>query len=50
MDPANPPPKRYPACHLVLPVSAAAALSEQLNRLGAAIAQAQPSAGANKAN
>ena len=33
--------KRYTACRLVLPVAAAAALSEQLNKLGASIAQAQ---------
>lgn len=33
--------KRYTACRLVLPVGGAAALSEQLNKLGATIAQAK---------
>ena len=33
--------RRYPACRLVLPLAAAAALSDQLNKLGATIAQRQ---------
>jgi hypothetical protein len=33
--------KRYTACRLVLPVGGAAALCDQLNKLGASIAQAQ---------
>src|SRR5579872_5364834 len=33
--------KRYTACRLVLPMAAAAALSDQLNKLAASIAQAQ---------
>jgi hypothetical protein len=33
--------KRYTACRLVMPVGGAAALSDQLNKLGANIAQAK---------
>ncbi len=36
--------KRYTACRLVLPIAAAAALSDQLNRLGATLAQARSAA------